>query len=211
MDRRFREVKFPKLYLLCKINCPSQDHNEPFQFQFLLYRKTDVSISMYYFIKNAAEFGFRTFIQILLCILIIITDFRIGRFYRTVFTIGAITATIHVDGTTEILQDESRHIMTVHRQRNPFAHDIVFPHTYYFSEMEGSIGSTVQHLLFDGDGLFVSGFDKIVETFYDRITHAEGTRNGSRSGGDEEQNLLMWKLRGSLGHHFRICGKYPRD
>lgn len=25
MDRRFREVKFPKLYLLCKINCPSQD------------------------------------------------------------------------------------------------------------------------------------------------------------------------------------------
>lgn len=30
--------------------------------------------------------------------------------------------------------------------------------------MEGSIGSTVQHLLFDGDGLFVSGFDKIVET-----------------------------------------------
>ena len=24
MDRRFREVKFPKLYLLCKINCPSQ-------------------------------------------------------------------------------------------------------------------------------------------------------------------------------------------
>ena len=72
--------------------------------------------------------------------------------------------------------------------------------------MEGSIGSTVQHLLFDGDGLFVSGFDKIVETFYDRITHAEGTRNGSLSGGDEEQNLLMWKLRGSLGHHFRICG-----
>lgn len=54
-------------------------------------------------------------------------------------------------------------------------------------------------LLFDGDGLFVSGFDKIVETFYDRIIHAEGTRNGSRSGGDEEQNLLMWKLRGSLG------------